>query len=884
MSRLRRVFHLGLWGPRVEEGVDWEIEHHINERIDELIAAGASRAAAEAEARRAFGNVGRIRHELNTIDRDLERRMKLGVWLETVRQDVHYGLRGMVRNPSFALALILTLGLGIGANVAMFSVLDALLLRRLPYPAPEELVVPWTTDDKGEIERPYFSWKATTQLFERQQVAEHMFGYSSTTGLYVGGVEPISLSMRTVTHEFEETLAVQPLIGRGFSRDDARVGATPVAMVSYDFWRSALGSDPGVLNTLLELEGKRYQVIGVMPKDFKFPTYSTSEVWVPILDDGTAAGEKVGQLEIVARVPAGRLAAAQSQFNALATAVSKELSPNNVGGARFEPLDRDRVQRSIKQALIVLVGAVVLILMVAGVNMINLLLMRGTVRVREIAVRLAIGASRARLVRQLVTEALTLSLMSGLVATLIAYGVLRGVRAIMPKSITFWAPYAIAIETRALLFTFMLTVLCGLAFGLLPAYLSTRVRRSAGANVDLTRYAARTVARSRLRRSLVVIELALSVTLLAGAGLLMRSFVKLVSVDPGFQPDNLAMMHIEVSSARHPNGTARAEYLGRLEARIEAIPGVRAVTMSQGMPPRTNISFGDGLQAEGAAAIPGFSVIPNANVRPDFIEIVGATLLAGRGFTDRDDKTSVIVDEDLAARLWPGQNPVGRRFRIDDDWDWVTVIGVMKDFKMMGPDTRETDYAMLYPVDRERGLGGYMALAIRTDRDPDQLLPAIRRAVREVDARQPIADLMSANKAYASAIEMPRFLLVLISILAIVALALASVGVYGVLAYGVSQRTHEIGVRIALGARMTQLQSMVVREGMLLALVGVGLGIAGALALSRFIRAVLFMVEPNDPLTLVGVMGALLIAALIASALPARRATKVNPLSAIRAE
>ena len=877
----KRVFHLGLWGPRVEDGVDWEIEHHMNERIDELIASGYTRAAAEAEARRAFGNVGRIRRELRGIDRDVERRMRIGQWLETVMQDIRYGLRGLRSNPGFALALMLTLGLGIGANVAMFSVFDAMLLRPLPYAEPDELVNAWKTDAKGALQQPVFSWEMSKRLIAEQRAGQPMFGYGTQSVLYLGGSEPVTMAARTVTHGFEETLRVSPIVGRGFNEGDAQAGAEPVVLLSYGFWRNALGSDPSVVNRPIELDGKQFTVIGVMPKGFKFPLYSTSDFWLPIQDDGRVAGKKTGYLELVARVPVASLPAAQSQISTLVEGISKELTPGAVVKARFEPLDRNRVQPSVKEALIVLIGAVILILLVAGVNMINLLLMRGSARVREIGVRLALGASRSRIVRQLGTEAITMSVLSGVLAIAIAVAVLRGVRSIMPESITFFAPFAIQLETRALLFTFALTVICGLAFGLLPAFLAARTQRDIA---DLSRYGNRTVTRTRLRRTLVMVELALSVTLLIGAGLLMRSFINLVSIDPGFEPKNLAMMKLEISSASHPDPGERGEYLRRLEEQLEAIPGVDDATLSMGMPPHTNISFGDALQVEGKAAIPGFTVVPHADVRPDFIKVVGAKLLMGRNFTESDDSKSVIIDEDLARKLWPAGNPLGQRFRLGADFDWVTVIGVVKDLKMMGPDARESDFAMLNSLGSYEGKGGYMSAAIRTNTNPKSLLAALRNAVHQVDPKQPISDVLPATTAYASAIDMPRFLLVLISILAAIALVLASVGVYGVLAYGVNQRQHEIGVRIALGARASELNRMVLREGIVLALIGVTIGVAGALALSKFIGALLFNVAPRDPITIIIVIGTMVTCAILASSVPARRATRVNPLTAIRAE
>jgi putative ABC transport system permease protein len=383
---------------------------------------------------------------------------------------------------------------------------------------------------------------------------------------------------------------------------------------------------------------------------------------------------------------------------------------------------------------------------------------------------------------------------------------------------------------------------------------------------------------------LVIAEVALSVTLLVGAGLLIHSFIRLNRVDPGFNPDNLVVMDLHVSSAAHPDKGERAEHVRRLEEAIEAVPGVQSVTVAFGLPPSASFSLPVVLQPEGeeprTAGNPEF--LPFAQVRPDFFDVTGARLIAGRAFvpTDTYDSGNVIIDEDLARFLWPSANPTGRRFRIDADRPWLTVVGVMADLKLMGPDDRRGDFEMLHPG--SPAMSG--SFAIRTRGDGTALLPAIRNAVRQIDANQPIDELETANTRYAEAIDMPRFLLVLISVLAGLALLLAAVGIYGLLAFGVSQRKHELSVRMALGARPSNLTRMIVRNGFLLTAVGAALGLCGALAMSRFIRASLYGVDPVDPVTLVAVTVTVVIVSLIASAVPARRAMAVDPASVLRTE
>jgi putative ABC transport system permease protein len=545
--------------------------------------------------------------------------------------------------------------------------------------------------------------------------------------------------------------------------------------------------------------------------------------------------------------------------------------------------DRARGE-NLRRSMLLLTGAVGLILLIAVVNVINLLLVRGIARTREIAVRLAIGASRGRLVRQLTTETFTVTLLSAVAALAIALTALRSIQHIMPPAITFFAPYAISIERRALIFTVALTVICGLVLGTVPAILATRRSRQDAAG-DLTRYASRTPNRARLRRTLVVVEIALSVTLLTGAGLLMRSFMKLQSIDSGFRPKQLAVLNFQISGAAHPDAGERNAYVNRIAETIEALPGVDGATVSNGLPPHTNISFGMKLQPEGEAARNEGNplILPYAVVQPDFFEVTGARLRLGRAFTGDEPKDNVIIDDDLARFLWPKANPLNRRFRMDEESAWLTVVGVMADLKLMGPDSHNGNFEMLRAMGRDR-MESYVTIAVRTRRDVNALLPAIRGIVHQVDPNQPIIELSSATTFYGQAIAMPRFLFVLITVLAGVALVLATVGVYGVLAFGVSQRTHEFGVRAALGARTSDLTRVVVNEGFLLAVLGTVIGVAAAVALSRFVHALLFGIEPLDPVTYVGVVAATLVAAVVAVYQPARRAGQVSPIVALRSE
>ncbi|MGH7469124.1 MAG: ADOP family duplicated permease, partial [Longimicrobiales bacterium] len=832
----RRNFHLGLWRPAVDEAVDWEIAHHLQERIDELVAGGMTREEAETEARRTFGDLSRVQRQLRQIDGSLERRARLANFVETVVQDIRYGLRAVRLNPVFSLGVILTLGLGLGANVAMFTVIDALMLRPLPYHEPHELVELKVFSGGQEYGIPYMSWPQATAFRERQRFLDVSFMHGRRSMLYTGGAEPLTVTVQVVTPEFEETLGVQPLLGRGLQPDDGAAGATPVAVLDHAFWSSALGANPGVLQKSIVLDGILHTIVGVMPRGFKFPVYSTTVAWVPLPASGVMLGDPVTRpVGVLGRVR-GDLTAADAHGGALSRALFTETDPANGQFVRLVRFGDDRA-RAVRESIILLAGAVGFILLVACVNVINLLLVRATTRTRELAVRLALGASRMRLLRQLATESLALSLLGGVLALVIALLALRAVSGMMPDSIIFLSPYAIEIERRALVFAFALAVACGLLLGLGPAIAATRRARAAGD--DLTRYAARNRGKTRVRGMLVASEVALSVLLLVGAGLLLNSFVRLTRVDPGFRMDNLAVLITSVTATAHPDPEERGLYLRRLEERIEALPGVEAATITYGLPPTGGGFISEyALEPEGQAPMPSSEgeILPYTYTLPDYFQVTGARLLAGRAFTTSDDRKSgnVIIDEDLAARLWPGQSPLGKRFRLNrrPNDPWLTVVGVMGDLKLMGPDDRRADFEVMYPFDYSVAQG-YLSMAIRTVGDPRALLSSIRSAVHEIDPNQPIHDIAPARALYAASIDMPRFLVVLVATLAVLALVLAGIGIFGVLAYAVSQRSHEFGVRLALGARAADLRRTIMTHGFTLAALGAAAGLAGALALSR---------------------------------------------------
>jgi putative ABC transport system permease protein len=888
MSRLRRLFHLREWRPGVDDAAAWEIEHHLSERVDELMERGHTRESALEEARRTFGDVARIRRELLRIDHGTERRRRMSRWLDDMVQDVRYGLRGVRLNPGIAAGVVLTLALGIGANAAMFSVVDALLLRPLPYSDPQELVDVFMITPPNEFGRPNLPYEVARGWQESQDAP--VLVHSRATALYTGGTEAQRLPVQFVTPEFGDVFGVAPVLGRGFLAEDADPASPDVVLIDHAFWQREFGGAESVLGRTISLNGTEHTIIGVMPRGFRFPTYSTTSAWLPFRSDGALFDRSARgfYVEAAMRAPVDERAALNAQAATVGRALFREADPASESTLRLQPMEEGRGGNAdTKRALLLLSGAVGLILLVAGVNMVNLLLARGSARAGELAIRMAVGAARGRIVRQIGTEAMLLALLGGVAAVAVAVVVLRALQGIMPTSITFWAPHAIAIEQRTLLFTFVVAVGSGLLFGLLPALRATDWARPT-AEGGLTRYATSTRGSRRLRRGLVVAEVAFAVMLLITASLVINSFVRLMRVDPGMELETLAVLQFTPSSTTHPTGAARGAYLRRLEERIAAVPGVESATLTGGLPPHTSISFGLTLEAEGGPAQPlaEGTVLPHSEVGPAFFDVTGARLLAGRPFleTERYSSGSVIIDTDLARHLWPDGDAVGRRFRMQPDADWLTVVGVMADLRLEGPDECRGGHALLYPLGTYDSIAGQLAMAIRTRGDPRRVLPAIRAAVREVDANQPIQELVPATSYYARAVDMPRFLAVLMGILAALAVSLAAVGVHGVLAFGVAQRRHELGMRLVLGARAGELGRLVVGEGLALAGIGIALGIAGALLSTRIVQGVLYGVAAVDLPTFVAAIAAVLLVTAAATLRPARRAARLNPLDVLRAE
>jgi putative ABC transport system permease protein len=681
-----------------------------------------------------------------------------------------------------------------------------------------------------------------------------------------------------VTPGVDTLLGIPLLSGRAFSPEDARPGSPDVAVLGRGYYER-LGGDPSILGRTLRLETGQVTVVGVLRGDMRFPTWGGEpDLWIPIRDDLTAADRPLTNVAgFWARLRPGiDLATAQRRADVLAEALQARQPLEGGWEVRLIPLGTHRVRPGLGRALLTLSLTGAAIFLIACVNGVNLLLVRATVRSRELAVRMAIGGSRLRILRQLLVEGVMLGVLGGIAALALAVLAVSALRGIIPWVVAYSSPHALEIEARTLVFTFGASLVVGAVLGLVPALqvmhdssLSPLSRRAADDGPD----------RRRLRNGLVIAQVTLSVTLLVIAGLFVKSFARLVSVDPGYEYEHIALAHIGLSPTRYAQATDRGRFFRQLEESLEAHPGIEAVTLTGGRGFRRVA-----LQSEsGVTPSEQPGLVPSASIAFDYLDVMGVPLVAGRGFDAGDVGTdAVIIDQDLARFLWAG-DATGRRFRFGDDGEWLRVVGVVGDLRLMGRDQREGPYQILYPASPDRA-DGWVEVAVRAAGDPRAVLGAVREAVRAIDPEQLIWRLRTAADALAEDEEERRFLVTLMSLLAGIAVALAGVGLYGVLAFSVARRDRELAVRMALGADLRHVRGMVLGEGLTVASAGVVLGLAGALAGSRVVAQLLYEVEPHDPATLVMTALLFLAVAAAASLLPALRATRVDPAETLRRE
>jgi putative ABC transport system permease protein len=807
----------------------------------------------------------------------------------------------LLKNPGITFIVILALALGIGANTAIFSVVNAVLLRPLPYEESDRLVFlteRTPTVDEMSLAYPNFQdWRSQNHVFEKIGVYNRQ-SYNLTG---VGEAERIITGQ--VSADLFSALRVNPTLGRLFTNEEDKPGAAPVVVLSYGLWQRRFGGQSNIINQALTLNGKSYTVIGVMPQGYQFP--GRVEMWVPV---GQLSGETTWQqrsnhmgLFGVARLkPGTTLAAAQADMENIAINLERQYPEINAGSrVKIQPLIEVYVSE-IRRALWVLFAAVALVLLIACANIANLLLARASARQREMAIRSAMGAGRWRLARQLLTESVLLALIGGTFGLLLARWGIDLILYVSPDAIP--RSGEISLNWRVMAFTVGVSFLTGILFGLVPAL------QSGGVDVQETlKETGRGITgRHWLRSSLVVVEVGTTLVLLIGAGLMVRSFYSLQNISPGFSYENLTTFSVMLPAKKYPNESQRADFYKRLLDNTRALPGVEATAAASGLPLGNN-GWSTTFTVEDRP-LPPRDQIPAMSaslVTPDYFKAMNIPLKAGRYFNDSDDRSflvgkdlsrlnadeqtmaglnSIIIDEEFAQRYWPNEDPLGKRIKLGTQGNLptLTVVGVVGRVKMEALRQESKQVQGYFPYAQILQTG--MSVIVKSSTDPNQMIAALRQQVKDIDPDQPIYNVRTMEDIRAESVASERLNLTLLSLFAGLALLLAIVGIYGVMSYTVTQRTHEIGIRMAIGAQPRDVFQMVIGQGMMLALIGVAFGLAGAFALTRLMTTMLFGVQPTDPATFASIALLFTAVALLACYLPGRRATKVNPVESLRYE
>jgi putative ABC transport system permease protein len=810
-------------------------------------------------------------------------------------QDLRYALRLLRRAPGFTLVAVITLALGIGANAAIFSVIDAALLRPLPYGAPDRLVAVYSRFPAMGFDHFWVSPPEYFQYKQRSRSFAALGAYSTGTVNVTGRDQPVRVEAARATASLLQALGVKPELGQLFTAAQDVPNAEPVVLLTHELWRNAFGGDRSIVGRRVQIDGVDRTVIGVMPPGFDVADRHL-QLWTPLgLDptDNTRWGSHylylIGRLE-----PTVGVGAAQAELSTLLTRWREERptdhSPSPTDHPMFLlPLLEDLIGKE-RPKMWLLMGAVGLVLLIACANVANLLLARAEARQKEIAVRTAMGAARGRLLRQFLTESVVLSLAGGVIGLLLAAFGVRAIVATWPDAIPRMRE--VVLDGRVLLFTLGMAVLTGLLFGLAPALHA----RAGVLFASLKEGGQRSTAGSRrqiLRRSLVVVEVALATMLVLAGALLIRSFWLLQQVDPGFDSKGVLSFQIALPDARYPDEHQVAAFYQRLVDRLQALPGVESASAAWGLPPKRDILAND-TEIEGIPKPPE-GPVQNMDywqlVTPGYFTTMHIPIKEGRPLLASDTTGApgvALVNETAARHFWPGRSAIGRRLRAPDEKaPWLTVVGVVGDVKQGGVDEK-TGTEVYFPVaqspDSIGGASDDMYLLLRAKGDPSSLIAPAREVVRSLDPTLPLAHVRTMDQVLFESVAQPRFVTMMALLFASVALALAAVGIYGVLAYSVEQRTQEIGVRMALGAQARAVLAMILKQGSGLIALGLGLGVAGAVALRKVLAGVLFHVAPTDPAIFGAVVVLLAFVSMVACWLPARRATAISPLIALRHE
>lgn len=813
-------------------------------------------------------------------------------------QDIRYGLRVMRKNPGFIAIAVFALALGVGANTAIFSVVNAILLNPINYKNPDQLVMVWEKSEKRGFGQIPTSLPNFLDLRKDATSLEDLGAFADSNLNLTGGDQPERVIAVRVTASLLSLVGVQPLKGRLFLPEEDQPQASRVLILSHHLWGRSFGANPNMVGQPVALNGDSYTVVGIMPPDFKFPpafsaTVASSQyampkadLWVPLIPEELLLGRDIRTLFMIGRLkPEVTAPVAQAEMNVIASRLQKEYPAIDADmQVDVVPL-RQQITGDIRLALIVLFGAVGCVLLIACANVANLLLAKASGRQKEIAIRTALGATRLRIIRQLLTEGMLLGLAAGLLGSLLAIVVLRQLVIFSPANVSI--PDNIGIDWKVLGFTLLLSLFTSFVFGLVPALqaskldLNETLKEGGRGNTGGSK-------QNRLRSLLVVSEIALALVLLIASGLMIKSFLRLQSVNPGFNPDNLITLEMQLPENKYSTKERQAIFQHQLVQRVAQVPGVQSAATVDNLPFSGN-EFNAGLTLEGQPPL-NAAERPRAflrNVSPHYFETMGIPIRKGRAFADTDNANApgaAIINETAARRFWSNDDPLGKRFkrgRADSQNPWMTVVGVVGAVSHTSLQVASQPEVYL-PFQQNPGLN--LTLVARTGSDPKPFASAVRREVAALDNDLPVSNIKFMDEIIGKSVAQPRVYALLLGIFAGLALILASIGIYGVMSYSVTQRTHDIGIRMALGARPIDVLKLVIGQGMLLGIGGVVIGLIVSFAVTRFLASQLYGITATDPLTFTAIAALLMLVALIACYIPAQRATKVDPMIAVRYE